>query len=235
MPWTVNLHRSNDTSIFFPAEIPFMHLIPPRIKIISSVLIVFLIMVIPATATYTLSYVSYTPNPPVVIGGQQNLTAMYYVGPSGATTFVKGHELQMQTDLANAQWNIQVILNGRNAAQQSASGHAAFVNGALLSYSTNNDVSLSVTIDGVVPQTQSDQVMLLQVEEIDNSGNVVSGSVITLSQPVAGLPATAEETTLPTRTPTIVPPSPTKSSGFLLTAGILAFGLAFLLVVRRGE
>jgi hypothetical protein len=205
-----------------------------RITPVSLALALLLLLVTPAAATLALSDVSYTPNPPLVIDAQQHLTATYYIGPSGATTFVKGHELQMQTDLTSARWNIQVLLNGRNAAQQSASGSAAFVNGELLSYSTNNDVSLSVTIDGVVPQTQSDQVMVLQVEEIDNSGNVVPGSVITLSQPVAGQPAMAVQTALPTLTPPVViPPSPTRSAGFSTTAGIFASGFVVLILKRR--
>lgn len=194
-------------------------------------LVLFLVTTV--DATYSLSDVSYTPNPPLVVGGQQHVTAKYYIGPSGSTTFVKSHELQMQTDLTNAMWNIQVLLDGNNAAQQSASGTAAFVNGALLSYSSNHDVSLVVTIDGVVPQTQSGQVMVLQVEEIDNSGNVVPGSVITLSQPVAGQPVTAVQTVLPTLTPPVASPSPTKSAGFTVIAGILACGLALCIMVRR--
>ncbi|MDO8874440.1 MAG: hypothetical protein Q7V05_17210 [Methanoregula sp.] len=189
----------------------------------------------PVAATLALSDVSYTPNPPFVIGGQQHVTAKYYIGPSGATTFVKGHEIQMQTDLVNARWNIQIRLNGRNAAQQSVSGSAAFVNGQLLSYSPNNDVSLEVTIDGVVPQTQSDQVMVLRVEEIDNSGNVVPGSVITLSQPVAGQTATAIQTSFPTLTPTNVPPSPTKSAGFPVISGILAISPGFIIPFKRSR
>ena len=128
-----------------------------RITLFSLTIALSLLLVTTVAATHSLSSVSYLPNPPLVIGGQQQVTATYYIGPSGSTTFIKGHELQMQTDLVNARWNIQVLQNGRNAAQQSASGSAAFVNGALLSYSTNNDVSLSVTINGVVPQTQSDQ------------------------------------------------------------------------------
>ncbi|MDO9324983.1 MAG: hypothetical protein Q7T80_08525, partial [Methanoregula sp.] len=106
-----------------------MNLMWQKIALISSVLIVLLLLVAPAAATYALTDVSYAPNPPLVIGGQQQVTAMFYIGPSGSTTFIKDHELQMQTDLVNARWNIQVIQNGRNAAQQSASGSAAFVNG----------------------------------------------------------------------------------------------------------
>ena len=205
-----------------------------RITLLSLAMALVLFLVTPAAATYTLTDISYNPNPPLVSGGQQQATATFYIGPSGSTTFIKSHELQMQTDLVNARWNIQVIQNGRNAAQQSASGSAAFVNGALLSYSNNNDVSLQVTVNGVVPQTQSGQVMVLSVEEIDNSGNVVPGSVITISQPVAGQPVTAVQSALPTLTPLVViPPSPTKTSGFTMIAGILAFGLAMIVMARR--
>ena len=207
-----------------------------RITILSLAIALSLLLVTTVAATHSLSSVSYLPNPPLVIGGQQQVTATYYIGPYyGSTTFIKGHELQMQTDLVNAQWNIQILQNGRNAAQQSASGSAAFVNGALLSYSTSNDVSLQVTINGVVPQTQSDQVMLLQVEEIDNSGNIVPGSVITLSQPVAGHLVIPVQTAFPTLTPTSVPPSPTKSAGVPATAGILAISFVFLIMARRGR
>jgi hypothetical protein len=206
-----------------------------RITLLSLTIALNLLLVTPVAATYTLSSVSYTPNPPQIIGGHQQVTATYYIGPSGSTTFIVGHELQMQTNLMNARWNIQVLQNGRNAAQQSASGSVAFVNGEILSYSNNNDVSLQVTVDGVVPQTQSVQVMLLQVEEIDNSNNIVPGSVITLSQTVAGQPATPVQTALPTLTPTRVQPSLTKSAGFTEVAGILACSLVFLIMARRGR
>lgn len=207
-----------------------------RIVFVLSVLIALLLLVIPAAATYALSDVSYMPNPPLVSGGQQQVTAMYYIGPSGSTTFIKNHELQMQTDLVNARWNIQVIQNGRNAAQQSASGSAAFVNGEILSYPNSNDVSLSVTIEGIVPQTPGEQVMLLQVEEIDNSNNIVPGSVITLSQPVAGnANPTGTQVPLPTLTPPVItsPPLPTKASGFTGCAGVAALGAILLLWSRQ--
>jgi hypothetical protein len=212
----------------------FMKRMLQKIPLISSALIALLLLVTPVAATYSLTDVSYTPNPPLVTGGEQQLTATYYIGPSGSTTFIKGHELQMQTDLVDARWNIQVILNGRNAAQQSASGSAAFVNSEIISYPNNNEVILQVTVDGVVPQS-SGQVMLLQVEEIDNSNNIVPGSTITISQPVAGQPITVVQTALPTLTPLIIPPTPTKTAGFTMTAGILAFGLVVLIMARSGR
>jgi len=206
-----------------------------RITFLSLALVVVLLHVMPVDATMALTNVSYTPAPPLVIGNQQHMTTQYYLGPSGATTFIPGHQLQMQTEMVNARWNIQVLLDGRNAAQQSASGSTAFVNGALLSYSPNNDVSLEVTIDGIVPRTQGGQVMVLQVKEINNSGSVVPGSEITISQPVAGEPATTLQITFPTPTPPLVPTSPIKSVGFPVTLGIVAVILVVIFLFRRSR
>jgi hypothetical protein len=204
-----------------------------RIALFLWALMILVLLVIPVTATYAVSGASYLPNPPLVAGGNQQVTAMYYIGPSGATTFIPGHQLQMETDLVAAQWNIQVIQNGRNAARQTASGSVAFVNGALLSYPNNNDVSLSVTLDGIVPPGQDDQVMLLQTKEIDNSGNVVPDSVITISQSVAAQPATTPETVLSTSVPTIIPPSSTASEGFPVILGILAISVLVIILHRK--
>jgi hypothetical protein len=204
-------------------------------SLFSLAFVVVMVQVIPATANMTLTGVSYAPNPPLLIGMQQHVTAKYYVGPSGATTFIPGHQLQMQTELVNAQWNIQVLVDGRNAARQSASGSTVFVNGVLLSYSTNQDVSLDVTIDGVVPEAQAYQMMVLLVKEIDNSGSVVPGSTILISQPVAGQPATTTQTMFPIPAPTLILPSPTTSAGFPVTTGIFAIGLLYLLLFWCGR
>lgn len=199
------------------------------------ILIVLLALVPAASATVVLSSDSFTPNPPLVPGTEQHVVAQYAVIPSGSTTFAKGHSLQMVTDLSTARWSIQVTLDGRNAAQQSASGDAAFVNGELLSYSTNHDVGMIVTIDGMVPQTSSDQVMVLQIEEIDNSGNVVPGSVITISQPVTGSVPVATPSAVPTHTPPLVTPEApaTKAPGFAAGAALAGLGAGILLLSRR--
>jgi hypothetical protein len=186
-------------------------------------------------ASMTLTNINYTPPLPIVTGNQQHVIAKYYLGPSGSTTFIPSHQLQMQTELLNARWNIQVLLNGLNAAQQSASGSTAFVNGALLSYSLNNDVSLEVTIDGFVPRMQEGQIIIFQIKEIGNFGSVVPGSEITVSQPVAGEPVTTLQSMYPTPSAPLVHPSPTKSVGFPLTLGIGAIILVSILMCRRNR
>lgn len=179
-----------------------------------------LFLVPPVAAALVLTNTSFAPALPLVPGPQE-VTATLVIVPSGGTTFSRGHEIQMQTGLGDAGWNIQVVVDGIPAAQQTATGTAAFVNGALISYPTSHDVSVVVTISGMVPATASPEVVLLQAEEIDNGGNVVPGSVLTLSRPVSGLtiPVTAT-TTIPA---TIVPPSTSaKVPGFPALAGIVA-------------
>lgn len=207
-----------------------------RFPVLPIITLIVLLALIPAvSATVVLSSDSFTPNPPLARGTQQQVVAQYAVIPSGSTTFARGHSLQMVTDLTGAKWSIQVTLDGRNAALQSASGDAAFVNGEILSYSTSHDVGMIVTIDGMVPQTESDQVMVLQIEEIDNSGNVVPGSVITISQPVAGSVPVVTPSAVPAHTPPLVTPAvqPTKTPGFAAGASLAALGACTLLLSRR--
>ena len=201
--------------------------------ILVSILLLILAVIPPVSSTVILSDVSFTPTGPLAGGSQQHVVATYAIIPSGATTFATGHSLQMETDLVGAKWSIQVTLDGRNAAQQSATGNVAFVNGELLSYPTSHDVGMIVTIDGTVPQTEDAQLMVLQLEELDNSGNLVPGSVITINQAMAGQPVPIS--VVPTLTPPVVTPAVpvTKSPGFAGIMGITGCCLAVIAWVRR--
>ena len=186
----------------------------------------------PVSATYLLTGYTLSPDQPLVPGAAQQVVAGYTLLPTGTSNFVRGHELQMQTSLSGAQWNIQVVVDGRNAAQQTASGAAAFISGELLSYPTNHDVSLVVTVSGTVPPGTAGPVPLILAEEIDNSGNIVPGSSIAISRPVQGANATAPATTPPGPPPpspslTGAAPAPTpRSPGFETAAGAAAVAAA---------
>ncbi|NMB79815.1 MAG: hypothetical protein GYA23_12060 [Methanomicrobiales archaeon] len=206
----------------------------PGSHVLFGIVFLSLLVLVPAVpATIVLSTAAFTPDAPLVPDTRQHVVAHYTIIPSGATTFARGHELQMETGLLDARWNIQVTLDGRNAAQQGATGSAAFVNGELLSYSTNHDVGMVVTIDGMVPPGTTGQLIVLKVEEIDNSGQVVPGSVITLSQPVAGAVTTAPP--VPTTTaPLVTTAVPvTKTPGFAAPQALLGCCAAILLFLRR--
>ena len=198
--------------------------------LIPILVVLCLLLISPAAATLVLSNVAFTPDAPLVPGGQQKVVATYAIIPSGSTTFARGHSLQMQTNLSRALWTVQVTLDGRDAARQTASGSAAFVNGEFLSYSTDHDVGIVVTIDGEVPADASRSLPVLTIKELDNGGNVVPGSVLAVSQPVAGSATPAATTSaMPTLTPPLVTtPLPTRSPGFAVPFAITALVAAVL-------
>lgn len=201
---------------------------PPVIAL--CVLVVLIFAISPVAATLALSDVALTPNPPMVPAQPQQVSAKIWIIPSGSTTFASGHDIQLQTTLTNAQWNIQVIVDGIPAAHQSAQGSATFINGALLAYPTTRDVSIVVNVAGTVPVNTGSSLNVMQIEELDNNGSVVPGSVITIIQPTTVSTATPVIPVLPVVTPikTTLPPtpSPTRAPGFSLIGGIGALCIA---------
>lgn len=213
---------------------------PMRTTFIASFIAVIIILfaITPASAAYVMSDLALAPEGPLVPGTQLEVIATYALLPSGSTTFVPGHNLQMTTDLAGAKWNIQVIVDGRNAARQTGSGNAVFVNGEILSYPTTRDVSFMVTIDGAVPDHASGQATVLRIGEVDNTGGIVPGSLNVLNEPLAGQIPLAGATKTPAQTPIpayvpVTVPSTTKSSGFTSFACIAAIGTGCVLLSRR--
>lgn len=197
--------------------------------------LLLLLVFVPAAASPMLTSESFTPNPPLSPGGQQDVVATFAI-PSG-TTFPRDHEIQMTTQLENAKWNIQVVVDGHNSAQQTASGTAAFINGIVLSYSVNHDVRFVVTVTGTVPSAATGSVTVIDLIEIDNTGNIIPGSEIIISQPIAGSSTAPAVTTVPTLTPPPATASPTvtRSPAFSAVAGILASGMAGVVWIRRRQ
>ncbi len=199
----------------------------PRVAVACGVIAAITLLMSPVAATLVLSGESLTPATiPLAPGTDQKVDASIAIIPSGATTFEKGHSLQMQTGLDNAKWNMQVFTDGIPAARQSAEGSALFVNGYLLSYTTNRDVAVSVIVEGFVPADTGATITLLVVQELDNSGMPVLGSVVTISQPVAAPAGTQVTATVPGISPplekTAPVPAPTRTGGFCLVAGLIA-------------
>jgi hypothetical protein len=202
----------------------------PRAVVFCGYISAIILLIVPAGATLALSENTLTPAIiPLTPLLEQAVNAKIVVIPSGATTFVQGHSLQMQTELNNAKWSVQVSVDGIPAAQQSSAGSAVFVNGYLLSYSTNRDVSVRVEVDGAVPPVAGTDVVLLIVQELDNGGAVVPGSTITISKPSAPPTPVPTTATIPVITPatqkTPAIPSPTHADGFSLIEGLVAAGV----------
>jgi hypothetical protein len=191
-----------------PGKNPFVTCAVPVIFILAAVFI----LCTPVAATLVLTDQSFVPVPPLAPGTGEQAAITFAVLPSGDTTFTQTHTLQMQTGLSDARWDIRIIANGRAAAEQSASGTSAFVNGYLLSYPVTTDLSLSVALNGTVPSGTASNVTILSVTELDTAGQPVPGSSIVVAVPLTSSSVTP--TGLPQKTQSPVQaaiPSPTKA------------------------
>jgi hypothetical protein len=203
-------------------------------------MIVFPVICIPASGTEALSGVVLSPAAvPLIPGARQEVQATIQIIPSGSTTFSQNHQLQLSTGLAAGSWNAQTLVNNVPAATIPKEGNVLFINGYLLSYPTTSDVSVLVSVSGTVPQSSAgSDLNLLLVQELDNSGQVVSGSTLAVTEPVqaGGTPATpATLPPVPTGTglPPVTTPSPvpTRVPGF--ASGLAVTGVLAVLVCMR--
>lgn len=153
------------------------------------------LLALPAGAALVLSDVAVQPNTyPLAPMSAVNVTAHVTLEPLGTTTFRDGHRLQMQTGLLNATWDTRVYIDGAPGARQPASGTSAFINGYLLSFESERDVSLLVTVRGTVPDTPGQQALLIRISELDSTGSLeTTVTPITISEPVA-IPVTTTTT-----------------------------------------
>lgn len=195
-----------------------------------AVLLVIFALVVPVSATFQIQQSELNPSAmPLQPKAQQSVTAIIAIIPQGTTTFIVGNQLQLTTELAVPQWDVQVMVNGIPAAVIPAKGNTAFINGFLLSYPTSDDVSVSASVTGNVPSGVS-SVNLLQVVQQNNAGETVPGSVQTISAPVA-VPATPvpvlTQGPSSSQVPGTVTPAPTRASGLspVILIGVLVVGI----------
>ncbi len=231
---------STDTQMIIAVH---MSLVSPMVRISGFVLAIALaeLLVAPGSASFVLSGVTLSPvEVPLLPGETLSLDTTLAILPSGTTTFNSGHSIQITTGLLSPVWDVQVLVNGNPAAKIPDQGNAVFINGYLLSYPENQDVSVLVRLTGTVPASSGQDIVLLQAEEIDNSGNIVPGSTRTVTEPV-GQPVTTGPAATGAggaQSARGAVPAPTRTGGFSLPAAIAAVSLitAVLFVrIRRPD
>jgi hypothetical protein len=190
------------------SDVKNMHRFPKR----AVILLLLLCVAGPASASLHLKTISMNPiaanlAPDTAV----TMNVQIAVLPAGETTFVPGHSLQMTTDLSESRWKIVVLVDGVEGAVIPAGGRVAFVNGYLLSYPTQKDITIGISLSGVTPPgTETPGLFLVQVTELDNAGQPVPGSAFEL--PLRYLTQRTTEAPPPSPGGTEIPGSPTRTS-----------------------
>ncbi|HJW28153.1 MAG TPA: hypothetical protein VJ508_02765 [Saprospiraceae bacterium] len=113
-----------------------------------------------------------TPGTPVIVSFRVDFTA------TGDVTFPSDNELQMTTDLEKPKWTITLVRDGVDEPQPDNSGRAITVSGWVLSYPSEVEESLRVTMEGTAPPvTTTANKTIIQVQEFDSHNNLVGSTV----------------------------------------------------------
>ncbi len=199
-------------------------------------LAILAILIPPCSAFLSLQDVQVIPpGASLPVATVVNATGVIQIIPQGPTTFIEGYTLVLSTDLERARWNVMVLVDGNQAAVIPKEGNFVFINGFLLSYPTNRDVTVSVEVNGTVPGLQDGTPFrVMQAEELNNQGQVVGDSEEVAVRTVMN------RGTLPSQTPdggiittVVTVPVPTTTKAGISIAPVIAMVFLVLLMVRR--
>lgn len=143
------------------------------------VIAVFLVFCVQAVPAFVVSSITVDPSgamvadTPVIVSFKIELTG------SGDTTFPNDNELQMSTDLEKAKWTSSLVLDGVEMPQPDNSGRVLSVSGWILSYPSEKEESLKVTLEGFTPKvSKTSEKTMIKITEYDSHNNPLTSSTV---------------------------------------------------------
>jgi len=116
-----------------------------------------------------------------LVSGETPVRSTFTVNfiPSGGETFPDSHTLQLASEMDSPSWTYAIILDGIENPSKTEIGQNININGWLLSYPSNRELSIKVTMEAKAPVVQSTQEkIVMAVLELDNQGTSISGSEV---------------------------------------------------------
>jgi len=145
-------------------------------------------------SAFSVENIAVTPSGDLVSGvSRGSASFVIKFSATGGYTFSSDHNIQMDTELDDANWMYSIYLDGIENPSKSETGPNIRLSGWELSYPSNREVSLKVKVEGTAPVVNvSQEHILVRVRELDNRNSVVSGSEVVRKKMVLN-PATIGE------------------------------------------
>lgn len=103
---------------------------------------------------------------------------------SGENTFDTADSLEAYTALDDPEWDYVVLVNGQGMPKETTSQYVRLL-GWDLAYPDTNEVTLDYTLVGKVPPvTQTTDISLFRLRQLDSNGNVPSGGELLIERTV---------------------------------------------------
>lgn len=133
-----------------------------------------------ASASISVGNIAITPSGDLV-SGQSQASATFTVnfGITGGKTFENANTLQMETDLSDATWSYNIILDGAENPAKTEAGPNIRLSGWELSYPSDRQISMKVKVAGTAPVvTNSTEKNILRVRELDSRNTLIGTEVV---------------------------------------------------------
>ncbi len=144
------------------------------------ILIVLISIVGVVSASISVGNIAITPSGDLV-SGQTQSSASFKINfvSSGGYTFDSGNSVQMETDLADATWTYNTVLDGIENPSKTEAGSNIRLSGWELSYPSSREISLKVKVAGTAPVvTNSTEKIIVKVREVGSNNNLVGTEVV---------------------------------------------------------
>jgi len=143
------------------------------------ILAAILLFCIPVTSAFSVSSVTIDPTGSLTPGTPVMVTYKIGFQASAGETFPSSSELQMITDLEKPKWTWTLVLDGVEMPRPQAGGRMLSLSGFELSYPSDRDESISVTLEGTAPAvtTTSDKT-IIKLQEVDTHNNIIESSKV---------------------------------------------------------
>lgn len=167
------------------------------------IVIALLGLVSTACAGITVGNIAISPSSDLV-SGQTPVNVHFTVNlkPNGEYTFSEDNTLQLSTEVSNPTWRYILVQNDVEKPSSIAIGRNLNIKGDMLSYPSNNRISVKVSMEGLAPVVEdSTEIFVMAVREITNQGRVETEIV---KKKMVKLP-TSQPTQRPPHEITIIP------------------------------
>jgi len=130
-------------------------------------------------SAFSVSTVTIDPSGDLLPGTPVTVSYKIDFAASGDETFASSNTLQMITDLEKPKWTWTLLLDSVENPRPQEGGRMLELSGWDLSYPSNIEESLRVTLEGTSPTvTATSNKTIIKLQEVDSRNAVISSSVV---------------------------------------------------------
>lgn len=143
------------------------------------ILLIVLALSIQIVSAFSVSTVTIDPSGDLLPGTPVTVSYKIDFAASAGETFPSSNSIQMITDLEKPKWTWTLLLNGVENPRPQEGGRMLELSGWDLSYPSDIEESLRVTLEGTAPTvTATSNKTVIKIQEVDSRNAVISSSVI---------------------------------------------------------